>query len=102
MQRIVRFHAIGGPEVLQLERVALEAPGPDEVLLRVQAIGLNNSEAQLRRGDYGMMQADLPSRIGRECSGVVAAVGSRVSLGEGRRSGVDHPRFRREAQRRLR
>ena len=77
MQRIVRFHAIGGPEVLRLEEAAPEAPGPGEVLLRVQAIGLNNSEAQLRRGDYGMMQADLPSRIGRECSGVVAAVGSR-------------------------
>lgn len=79
MPRIVRFHAIGGPEVLRLEEAAPDEPGPGEVVLRVQAIGLNNSEAQLRRGDYGMMQADLPSRIGRECSGVVMAAGKGVT-----------------------
>jgi NADPH:quinone reductase-like Zn-dependent oxidoreductase len=79
MRRIVRFHSIGGPEVLRLEAAAPDAPGPGEVLLRVQAIGLNNSEAQLRRGDYGMMQADLPSRIGRECSGIVVGAGEGVA-----------------------
>jgi NADPH:quinone reductase-like Zn-dependent oxidoreductase len=79
MHRIVRFHGIGGPEVLRLEEAVPAAPGPGEVLVRVQAIGLNNSEAQLRRGDYGMMQADLPSRIGRECSGIVISTGKGVA-----------------------
>lgn len=77
--RIVRFHDFGGPEVLRLEEAAPEPPGPGEVLIAVQAIGLNNSEAQLRRGDYPMLRATLPSRIGRECVGIVQAVGEGVT-----------------------
>jgi NADPH:quinone reductase-like Zn-dependent oxidoreductase len=79
MPRIVRFHDFGGPEVLRLEDAAPPAPGPGEVLIAVQAIGLNNSEAQLRRGDYPMLRATLPSRIGRECVGLVQAVGAGVT-----------------------
>jgi NADPH:quinone reductase-like Zn-dependent oxidoreductase len=79
MRRIVRFYETGGPEVLRLEEAAPEPPRADEVLIRVQAIGLNNSEAQLRRGDYPMLMAQLPSRIGRECSGIVDAVGASVT-----------------------
>jgi NADPH:quinone reductase-like Zn-dependent oxidoreductase len=77
--RIVRFHEFGGPEVLRLEDAAPEPPGPGEVLIAVEAIGLNNSEAQLRRGDYPMLRATLPSRIGRECVGRVQAVGDGVT-----------------------
>lgn len=77
--RIVRFYRTGGPEELKLEPAAPEAPGPGEVRLRVQAIGLNNSEAQLRRGDYPMLKARFPSRIGRECAGVIEAVGAGVT-----------------------
>lgn len=77
--RIVRLHELGGPEVLRIEPVERAAPGAGEVLIDVAYIGLNNSEAQLRRGDYPMMDADMPSRIGRECTGIVAAVGDKVS-----------------------
>jgi NADPH:quinone reductase-like Zn-dependent oxidoreductase len=79
MRRIVRFHEIGGPEVLRLEEAAPSQPGAGELLLRVEAIGLNNSEAQLRRGDYPMLKAAFPSRIGRECVGRVVAVGEGVT-----------------------
>src|SRR4051812_31222440 len=77
--RIVRFHEVGGPEVLRIERLAPEPPRRDEVLLRVQAIGLNNSEAQYRRGEYPMRDASFPARLGRECSGIVEAVGEDVT-----------------------
>jgi NADPH:quinone reductase-like Zn-dependent oxidoreductase len=76
--RIVRFHAVGGPEVLRLEAVAPEAPLPGEVRLRVRAIGLNNSEAQYRRGEYPMRDTTFPTRLGRECSGIVEALGGGV------------------------
>jgi NADPH:quinone reductase-like Zn-dependent oxidoreductase len=79
MPRIVRFHRTGGPEVLCLEEAPPEQPREGEVLIRNQAIGLNNSEAQLRRGDYPMLTADLPSRIGRECAGIVEAIGPSVT-----------------------
>lgn len=76
--RIVRFHAVGGPDVLRLETAPREAPRPGEVRLRVQAIGLNNSEAQYRRGEYPMRDTSFPTRLGRECSGLVEAVGDGV------------------------
>lgn len=79
MPRIVRFYRTGGPEELKLEQAAPEAPGPGEIRLRVEAIGLNNSEAQLRRGEYPMLKASFPSRIGRECAGLVEAIGPDVT-----------------------
>lgn len=82
MKRIVRFHRIGGPEVLRIETAEPEPPRAGEVLIEVAAFGLNNSEAQLRRGDYPMQAADFPSRIGRECTGRVVAVGEGVATFE--------------------
>ena len=78
MPRIVQLYRTGGPEELRLEEAPPAAPGSGEVRLTVQAIGLNNSEAQLRRGDYPMGTAHFPTRIGRECSGVVVAIGAGV------------------------
>lgn len=77
--RVVRLYAIGGPEELKIDTLLAEAPGPGEVLVDVAYIGLNNSEAQLRRGDFPMMDADMPTRIGRESTGVVRAVGDGVT-----------------------
>jgi NADPH:quinone reductase-like Zn-dependent oxidoreductase len=79
MNRVVRIHEHGGPEVLRIEEAAPQPPDAGEVLIRVAAFGLNNSEAQLRRGTYPMTAADLPTRIGRECCGTVEAVGPHVS-----------------------
>ena len=76
--RVVRLHALGGPDALRLDALPPLDPEPGEVLIDVAYIGLNNSEAQLRRGDYPMMDADMPSRIGRECTGIVRAVGADV------------------------
>lgn len=77
-ERIVRLYEVGGPEVLRLETVPREAPRPGEVRLAVRAIGLNNSEAQYRRGEYPMRDTTFPTRLGRECSGLVEAVGDGV------------------------
>ncbi|MDA8141633.1 MAG: zinc-dependent alcohol dehydrogenase family protein [Desulfobacteraceae bacterium] len=78
MPRIVRFHKIGGPEVLQLEELALETPGPGEVRLKVEAFGLNRAEVLFRQGFY-LERPKTPSRIGYEAAGVVDAVGPDVS-----------------------
>ncbi|STX40544.1 quinone oxidoreductase [Legionella donaldsonii] len=72
--KIVRFHTLGGPEVLKIEEVPLPEPGEGEVRLRVHAIGLNRAEIMFRTGNY-LIQPDLPSKIGYEASGVVEAVG---------------------------
>lgn len=78
MPRIVRFHEIGGPEVLKLETIEVPAPGPNEVRILVKAIGLNRAEALFRAGKYLERPNHLPSRIGYEASGIIEAVGLNV------------------------
>jgi NADPH:quinone reductase-like Zn-dependent oxidoreductase len=79
MTRVVRFCELGGPEVLRLEDHDLGAPGVGEVLVDVEAIGLNRSEANFRRDRYLDRVAGLPSGLGYEGSGRVRAVGEGVS-----------------------
>ncbi|GGN75573.1 NADPH:quinone reductase [Streptomyces albiflavescens] len=73
------FHELGGPDVLKIEDVEVPAPGPGEVLVRVEALGLNRAEALFRAGTY-YYQPTLPaSRLGYEASGTVEAVGEGVT-----------------------
>jgi NADPH:quinone reductase-like Zn-dependent oxidoreductase len=44
MARVVRFHEIGGPEVLRIENVEIPPPGKGEVQIRIHALGLNRAE----------------------------------------------------------
>ncbi len=76
--RVIRFHETGGAEVLRIEALAPVEPGPGEVLLRIEAIGLNRAEAAFRAGQY-FEQPAFPARIGYEASGRVLAVGDGVS-----------------------
>ena len=79
MVRTVRFHELGGPEVLRLEDVELGGPGAGELLVRVDAIGLNRAEALFRSGNYIEPVKEFPARLGAEASGVVEAVGAGVT-----------------------
>jgi NADPH:quinone reductase-like Zn-dependent oxidoreductase len=75
--KIVRFHTLGGPEVLQIEEEPIPVPAKGEVLLRVKAIGLNRAEVMFRAGQY-LETPVLPSKLGYEAAGVVEAVGPDV------------------------
>ncbi len=78
MTHAVRFHALGGPEVLALEEVSVREPGQDEVKLKVETVGLNRAESMYYHGQY-FEQPELPSGLGYEAVGVVTAVGPGVS-----------------------
>jgi NADPH:quinone reductase-like Zn-dependent oxidoreductase len=78
MARTIRFHQTGGPEVLQYEDLPVRAPGRGEVRLRVDAIGLNRSEVNFRRGSY-LEQPRLPAGLGTEAAGEILEVGAGVS-----------------------
>ena len=90
MAKTVRIHKTGGPEVLRIEDLPVGDPGPGEIRIRVQSIGLNRSEAIYRSGqvpDSG--EAPLTDGLrGLRC---------RRGAGPGRagpragRSGVRHP-----------
>ena len=77
MPTAVRFHQFGGPEVLRFEEIAERQPGPGEVSLTIEAIGLNRAESMYYHGVY-MEQPDLPSGLGYEAVGIVSAIGPGV------------------------
>jgi NADPH:quinone reductase-like Zn-dependent oxidoreductase len=77
MARVVRFHQVGGPEVLRIEAVDVPPPGKGEVQISIKALGLNRAEAMFRRGQY-LEAPRLPARLGYEAAGTVAAVGPGV------------------------
>ncbi len=78
MAKVVRVHELGGPEVLQFEDIDVGAPGAGEVRIKVEAVGLNRSEAMFRAGRYPTKPA-LPTLIGYEACGIVEALGDGVS-----------------------
>ena len=69
----IRIHALGGPEMLRWEEVAIPDPGPGEVLIRHEAVGLNFIDTYHRSGLYPV--PSLPTAIGMEGAGVVEEVG---------------------------
>jgi len=78
MARIVRFHELGGPEVLKIEEVELPPPGPGEVAIEIKALGINRAESMFRSGPY-VETPRFPARLGYEAAGVVTALGADVS-----------------------
>ena len=76
MTRAIRYHQTGGPDVLQMDDVALPPPGAGEVRITHTAIGLNYIDTYHRSGLYPL---PLPSGIGLEAAGVVEEVGQGVT-----------------------
>ncbi|MEP6657663.1 MAG: quinone oxidoreductase [Betaproteobacteria bacterium] len=75
MPNAIRIHAVGGPEVLRYENVAVGEPAPGEARVRHTAIGVNYIDTYHRTGLYKLA---LPAGIGLEGAGVVEATGSGV------------------------
>jgi NADPH2:quinone reductase len=76
MQKAIRIHEYGGPEVLQWEDVPMPSPGPGEALVRHAAVGLNYIDVYFRTGLY--KAPSLPAVLGMEAAGTVEAVGEGV------------------------
>src|SRR5215510_13648978 len=76
MTRAIRFESFGGPEVLQYREVEVPALGEGEARVVHSAIGVNFIDVYHRTGLYPLT---LPSGIGGEAAGVVAAVGPGVT-----------------------
>ena len=76
--KAIRVHAPGGPEALHYEDVPLPqpAPGPGQVLVKIEAAGVNYIDVYQRTGLY---KVAVPFTLGQEAAGVVTAVGSEVT-----------------------
>jgi NADPH:quinone reductase len=75
--RHVRYHAHGGPEVLAIEETAVPGPGPGQVLIRTEAIGVNYVDVQLRRetSPDSIYFRSLPATLTGDVVGTVEQAG---------------------------
>ena len=76
MSKAIRFHRTGGPEVLELETVAVGEPGPGQARVRHTYVAVNFIDVYFRTGRYPLA---LPNGIGSDAVGVVEAVGEGVT-----------------------
>jgi NADPH2:quinone reductase len=77
--RRVRFHTYGGPEVLRVEEAEPPEPGPGDLLVRTEAIGVTLPAVRRVRGDGKGGGDPLPAMPGGEIAGEVVAVGPEVT-----------------------
>ncbi len=75
-------HTAGGPEVLHVVTGPVPQPGPGEVLIRVEAAGVNRPDVQQRKGSYPPPPGASPL-LGLEVAGEVAAVNGDTRWREG-------------------
>jgi NADPH2:quinone reductase len=66
----------GGSNVLEVTEIEVAQPGPGQLLVEVEAAGVNFVDVYLREGIY---QSPLPHIVGREGAGTVIEIGSGVT-----------------------
>jgi len=80
MNRALRIHAYGGPDVVKIDSIAMPVAAPGEVVVHVRAAGINGLDWKIRDG---WLQEDfplpLPATLGVELAGEVTEVGADVS-----------------------
>src|SRR5437870_11988199 len=74
--KAIRVHTPGGPEALRYEEIERAAPGPSQVLVKIEAAGVNFIDVYQRTGHY---KVPLPVTLGQEAAGTVSAVGPGVA-----------------------
>ena len=74
--KAMRVHTPGGIEALTYEDIPDPTPAPNEVVVRMEAAGVNFIDTYQRTGSYPL---DLPFTLGMEGAGVVEDVGSEVT-----------------------
>jgi NADPH2:quinone reductase len=84
MRRVAWIPEPGGPEVIEIRRDAVAPPSGADVLVRVEAVGLNHVENLVRSGRYAVSRS-FPCPAGIEGAGVVVASGPEAGLDPGTR-----------------
>jgi NADPH2:quinone reductase len=74
--RAIQIKQTGGPEVMELVELPTPKPGAGQVLVKIEAAGVNFIDTYLREGRY---PAELPFTPGQEAAGTVVTLGDGVS-----------------------
>ena len=76
--KAIRVHAFGGPEQLRLEDVPEPKPGPEQVVVKIHAAGVNPVETYIRTGTHAV-KPELPYTPGGDGAGEIVAVGEELA-----------------------
>jgi len=76
--RAVRIHEFGAPEVMKVEETRDPVAGHGEVLIKIEAVGVNPVDTYIRAGAYAILP-ELPYTPGGDAAGTVEALGKGVS-----------------------
>lgn len=77
--KAIRIHQFGGPEVLELEEIAVPQPKADEVLIKVYASSVNPVDGKIVAGEaQAKFPTEFPLTIGWDVSGVIEQAGNQV------------------------
>ena len=76
--KAIMVRAFGGPEVMQIEDAPAPEPGPGQVTIRVNAVGVNPVDAYIRSGNYAR-KPNLPYTPGTDVAGTIEQVGAGVT-----------------------
>lgn len=79
MAHAIVYSEIGTPDVLRLTEIPDPVAGPGEVVVRIEAAGVNPLDAKLRRGARPSAPITEPRRVGLDGAGVVASLGEGVT-----------------------
>ena len=74
--KAIRIHKHGGPDVLQIDEIAVPQVKKNEVLIKIKAAALNHLDLWVRKGIPGL---SLPLILGSDGAGIIEAVGSDVA-----------------------
>lgn len=78
--KAIRIHGHGGPEALIYEEAPRPTPGPGEVLVKVEAAGVNPADHKHRDGMFkDFVKYEFPKILGYDVAGAIAAVGDGVT-----------------------
>jgi NADPH2:quinone reductase len=75
--KAIRVHQFGDPSVMKLEDLTDRTAGPGQVLVKVNAVGVNPVDTYIRSGQYAALPP-LPYTPGSDAAGIVEGVGSDV------------------------
>jgi NADPH2:quinone reductase len=82
--KAIRVHEFGPPEVMRIEDLPNPSASAGQVVIRVEAAGINPVDAYVRSGNYAR-KPTLPYTPGSDAAGVVESVGSGVMVTVGTR-----------------
>ncbi|MDR1535533.1 MAG: NAD(P)-dependent alcohol dehydrogenase [Planctomycetota bacterium] len=77
MKKTMLTALMTGPRKIELVERDIPVPGPDQVLIRLEYVGICGSDLHILEKDWGG-RVTAPHVLGHECAGVVVEAGSRV------------------------